>query len=295
MELIELKDKDIFEDYLKKESHSLSYFSFTNIFVWKDIFEIFYLEIENSLCIFFKDRIGLFMILPPLGNIKKEVIFEVFKIMDRENENKSVTRIENVEAKDLDFYVDLGLKFKLRDREYICKRRDSVSWKGDRFKSKRNSYNYFLRNYNFQYLSYDKELKDDCIELYKRWSKERKNKFSDPVYQKMLDDHLSCLKVALEDDEDLNLKGRVVKINDCLSGFSLGFPLNKDTFCILFEITDLRYKGISQFLFREFCRELEDFEYINITDDSGLENLRRTKLSYHPISELPVYIITRWS
>lgn len=293
MKLIELKDKDIFENYLKKESHSLSYFSFINIFIWKDIFNIFYLEMEDSLCIFFKDKIGMFMILPPLGEFKKDTIFEVFKIMDRENENKSVTRIENVEEKDLDFYINLGFKFKLRDREYICERNSLVSLKGDRFKSKRNSYNYFLRNYNFQYLAYDKELKDDCLRLYKRWSEERKKKFSCPVYQKMCDDNFSCLKIALENYEDLSLLGRVVKIDGNLCGFSFGFVLNKKTFCILFEITDLKYKGISQFLFREFCKELENFEFINITDDSGLENLRRTKLSYHPILELPVYIITR--
>lgn len=235
----------------------------------------------------------MFMILPPLGEIEKETIFEAFQIMDRENVNKSISRIENVEEKDLNFYKDSGFKFKLKDREYICLREDLVSLRGDRFKSKRNSYNYFLRNYKFQYLPYNEDLKDDCIDLYKKWKEERKKKYSHPIYQKMCDDNLSCLKVALENYQDLNLLGRVIKIDNNLCGFSFGFGLNEKTFCILFETTDLRYKGISQFIFREFCRELSGYEYINIMGDCGLENLRRVKLSYYPILEIPEYIITR--
>jgi len=293
MKLIELEDRGIFEDYLKRDQYSLSYYSFVNIFIWKDLFKIFYLKIGDSLCIFFRDKIGMFMIIPPLGDIKKEIIFEVFEIMDRENVSKSISRIESVEEKDLDFYRDLGFKFKLKDREYILLREDLVSLKGDRFKSKRNAYNYFLRNYKFQYFSYSRNLKNNCIQLYEKWKEERKEKYPDPVYQKMLEDNFSCLKVALENYEDLNLEGKVLKIDNNLCGATIGFSLNEKTFCILFEITDLRYKGISQFIFREFCRELSGYEYINIMDDSGLENLRRTKLSYHPILEVPDYIIMR--
>lgn len=292
MKKIELADKEIFENYLNKRSHFLSYFSFVNIFIWKDLFEISYLKIRDSLCVFFKDKIGIFMIIPPLGNIEREIIFECFEIMDSENLNKSISRIENTEERDLDFYKDLGFKFKLRDREYICKRSDIVNLKGERFKSKRNSYNYFLRNYKFEYLTFDLSLRDDCFNLYKLWKEERKEKFSDSVYRKMLEDNFSCFKVALENYENLNLSGRLVKIDGKLCGLSFGFPLNKETFCILFEITDLRYRGISQFIFREFCRELSGYEYINIMDDSGLENLRKAKLSYRPVLEIPEYIIT---
>lgn len=292
MKIIGLEDKGIFESYLKRDSYSLSYFSFPNIFIWKNIFEIFYLEIKGSLCVFFKDRIGVFMSIPPLGNLQEDTVFKCFEIMDSENKNKSISRIENVEEKYLDFYKNLGFQVKLKDREYVCKRCDLVSLRGDKFKSKRNSYNYFLRNYKFQYLVYNPFMREECISLYKRWAENRRKKFSDPVYQKMLTDNFSCLEVALENYQDLDLVGRVIKIDGNLCGFSFGFGLNENTFCILFEITDLKYKGISQFLFREFCRELADYEYINIMDDSGLENLRKTKSSYSAL-QIPGYIVTR--
>lgn len=293
MKLLGLEDREIFEEYLKRDSHSLSYFSFVNIFIWRNLFEISYLKIRDSLCVFFKDRTGVFMSLPPLGNIEEKTVFETFEIMDRINENESVSRIENVEEKDLGLYKKLRFKFRLKDREYIYLRDDLVSLKGDRFKSKRNSYNYFSRNYKPQYLDYSPDMKEDCLSLYRRWSEDRKKKIFDPIYQEMLDNNFSCFKIALDNYKELNLKGKLLRVDGNLCGVSIGFQLNERTFCILFEITDLRYKGASQFIFREFCKELFPYEYINTMGDSGLENLRSVKLSYQPILEAPEYIITR--
>jgi len=292
MKLLELNDRRILEDYLRRKEHFLSYYSFVNLYIWKSLFKIYYLKIRDCLCVFFKDKVGLFMVLPPLGEINKDIVLEAFEIMDKKNEDKNISRIEGVEEEYLDFYKSLGFKFKLKDKEYILLREDLVSLKGNNFKSKRYSYNYFLRNYRFQYLNYNSDMRKDCINLYQRWGDERKKKYSDPIYQKMLEDYFSCLKIALKNYEELDLTGKVIKIEDNLCGFSFGFSLNEETFCIQFEITDLKYKGISQFIFTEFSKELK-YKYINIMGDCGLENLRKTKLSYHPTLEIPEYIITR--
>ena len=72
----------------------------------------------------------------------------------------------------------------------------------------------------------------------------------------------------------------------------MGYPLNLDTFCLLFEITDLNIKGLSQFIYREFCKELTNrYKWMNAMDDSGLENLKRVKQSYHPKQLIPTYNI----
>jgi len=121
----------------------------------------------------------------------------------------------------------------------------------------------------------------------------RKESNPDPVYQGMLSDSLTCLEVFLKDYKKLGGLGRIVKINGKIRGFTFGFALNKDTFCVLYEVTDLSVKGLAQFIFWKFCRELKDYRYINIMDDSGLENLKRVKLSYHPEKLVPAYIVTQ--
>jgi hypothetical protein len=71
--------------------------------------------------------------------------------------------------------------------------------------------------------------------------------------------------------------------------------LNHDTFCILYEITDLSVKGLAQFIFREFSRELKGYRYLNIMDDSGLENLKQVKLSYKPVRLIPSFTAQRYA
>ena len=82
-------------------------------------------------------------------------------------------------------------------------------------------------------------------------------------------------------------------LNKEIKAFSFGYRLNCNTFCILYEITDLGIKGLAQFIFRRFSQELKGYKYINIMDDSGLENLRKTKLAYKPARLISAYIINR--
>jgi hypothetical protein len=89
-----------------------------------------------------------------------------------------------------------------------------------------------------------------------------------------------------------------------LAAYTFGYPLpislapqeggegEGSVFCILFEIADRAVKGLSQFIFREFCRELEPYEFINTMDDSGLDGLRRAKLAYHPVRLVESFIVS---
>ena len=109
----------------------------------------------------------------------------------------------------------------------------------------------------------------------------------------MLEDSLKSLRVSLDNYISLGVVGRVVRVDNRLVGFSFGFKLNQETFCVLYEITELAFKGLAQFIFRKLSEELKDYKYVNIMDDSGLPNLKRTKLSYHPVRLVPSYIISR--
>jgi len=288
------KDKTKFNKYLRYDSHELSVYAWENIYLWKGLFEISWLEIEKSLCIFFQDQIGVFLYLSPLGKkITAEAVFESFKILDKFNRNKEISRIENAEEKDLEFYRGLGLECVQKSSDYLCSRKQLAELSSDKFKSKRASFNYFTKHYHFEYAPFTKFDKDDCFKLYKLWAEQRRGNTKDDAYRFMLEDSFKTLGLLLDNYQDFNCLGRLVRIEGELKGFTFGFKLNDDTFCVLYEITDLSIKGLAQFIFREFCRELSDYKYINIMDDSGLENLKRVKLSYHPVKLVPAFIIKR--
>ncbi len=291
---LSFKDKPVFIKYLSLSGHQLSNFSFENIYLWRKLFAIEWAIIRDNLCVFFRDQIGCFLYLPPLGKkIRPESIEEAFSIMDRFNRNCEVSRIENVEEEDIAFYRNLDYACQEKYPEYLCARAEQAELKGDRFKSKRACFNYFIKHNQFEYQPFSSGQKNECFKLYDCWMRQRKAKNQDPIYRGMLEDSRRCLKVLLDDYSGLKIVGRVVRVGGKIKAFSFGYKLNRETFCILYEITDLTLKGLAQFIFREFCRELTDYRYINIMDDSGLGNLKKVKLSYHPVRLVPAYIVKR--
>lgn len=289
-----LKDKKVFDEFLSREEHELSVYAFENIYIWRGLFQIHWGIIEGCLCVFFKDDFGAFLYLKPLGENKSNGLIEkVFQVMDKANKNKEVSRIENIEAKDTPFFESAGYNCVPKSHDYICLRKGLVSLSGNKFKSQRASFNFFTKNYDFEYLPLELQYKNQLLKLYDYWMISRKGANTDRIYQGMMDDSRNSLNNALKHYTQLRFKGGLVRVNKEIKAFTFGFQLNKETFCILYEITDLSIKGLAQFIFKRFCSELKDYKYINIMDDSGLENLKKVKLSYHPIKLTPAYIITR--
>jgi hypothetical protein len=213
--------------------------------------------------------------------------------MDGFNLNAETSRIENAQEEDLKFYQSLGYECVYKGCDYVYQSGRLIGLKGNAFKSQRAGLNYFFKHYRFDYQPFCLRHKKDCLALYREWMDSRRQKSPDPVYRGMLQDGLVAQKQAIDNYRELGLIGRIVRINKRIKGYTFGLPLNKDTFCILFEITDLNFKGISQFIFQRFIQELRDYRYINVMDDSGLENLRRVKLSYRPVKLIPSYIVKR--
>jgi len=289
-----IQDKKIFEKFLYLRAHDLSVYTFENIYIWKALFGIRWCIIKESLCVFFQDAVGCFLYLPPLGNAQDPAVsLEAFRIMDEKNRNPDISRIENCETHDLAFFRKCGYKIGDKPGEYLCQRSDLVELKGEKFKSKRACYNYFTKHYDFKYFDFSLAYRDDCLRLYTEWMQQRRDTCKDAVYRGMLLDSLRCFKVLLSHYGKLDISGRLVAVSGAIKAFTFGFKVNQETFCILYEVTDLSYKGLAQFIFREFCAELNNYRYINIMDDSGLSNLRTVKRSYHPARIIPSYIVQR--
>ncbi|MCM8779552.1 MAG: phosphatidylglycerol lysyltransferase domain-containing protein [Candidatus Omnitrophica bacterium] len=293
---LSLKDKAVFDKYLSTKPYQLSAYTFAGIFIWKSLYRISWSVIEENLCVFFQDKLGCFMNLDPQGKNKSAALIKkCFTIMDFLNKNSSFSRIENIEEGALDFYRALGYNCVYKSSEYLCSSSDLAALRGNAFKSKRSVYNYFVKNYPHRYSPLLNKDKAECLRLYKKWMLERKAHTSDAIYLGMLKDNLLSQKIALADYQRLGLVGRKVTVKDKIVAYTLGCEIAPDTFCILFETTDLDIKGAAQFIFREFCREMARYKYINIMDDLGLQSLAKVKLSYKPIKLIPAYIVQRYA
>jgi len=230
----------------------------------------------------------------PLGiRVTADTIDASFAAMDRCNSNKAYSRIENVEENRIGFYQALGYEAVPKPGEYVYERIRLARLAGDGYKSKRAAVNYFSRTYDAAYKRYIAAYRRPCLELYDCWAKQRTATSTDNVYNGMLKDSRLCLDIALRRPESLGLIGRVVTVGGSIKAFTFGYELNHDTFCILYEISELSLKGISQYIFRQFCCEMSHYRYINTMDDCGMARLQAVKQSYRPSMIIPSYIIQR--
>lgn len=304
-----LDQKPLFDQYCSQSNLPLSSYAFASHFIWKDFFDFFYVicrtkELNDNaafteyLCIFAKQGDDYFLPILPIPcrincpNYIK-IVHDVYKYILTSNRNPEIARIENVPDDCLTVFRKEGFNFIQKETEYIYRTRDLYQLKGNRYKQQRNSYNALLAKYNaIRYEPYQSMDQDACLELYERWRKTRAEKYDDVIYQALLDDSKSAHRIGITHAQALDLVGRVVKIDGELCAYTFGYALNSDTFCILFEISDLHIKGLSQYIYREFCKELSSsYKWINAMSDSGLENIKRVKLSYHPKQFIQSYNI----
>ncbi len=299
-----LNDKPMFDLYAQSEvgkprQHTrLSSYAFAPLYIWRDHFTFYWGQLAEYLCVFAKQNDDYFMPILPIpyrvgscGYLK--VVRQAYQFMLASSRNPYIVRIENVPKEMLSFFEENGFSATLKETEYLYETEVLSRLSGNRYKSKRSAYNAFVAQHPSATLTpYCFTDRDACFTLYDAWRTERGSQSKDVVYCAMLDDSRTAHRTAITYADALGLIGRVVRVNGEIKGYTFGYPLNTDTFCVLFEVTDLCTKGLAQFIYREFCRELMGaYKWINAMDDSGLENLRRVKHSYHPTRLMPSYNI----
>ena len=296
MQPLTLNDKPIFDAYAHRTCPCLSSYAFAPLYVWQEHFQFYWTRLMGYLCIFAKQNDDYFMpILPMPCEISSSnylnVVRNAYQLMLELSRNSHIARIENVPQEMLAFFENNGFCATLKETEYLYGTEALGRLSGNRYKSKRSAYNAFVAHYPSATLSpYSPMDRDACFTRYDAWRTERAMQCNDEVYRAMLDDSRSAHRIAIAHADTLGLLGRVVRIDGEIRGYTFGYPLNADTFCVLLEVADLHAKGLAQFIYREFCRELMGtYKWINAMSDSGLENLRHLKRSYHPTRLIPSY------
>lgn len=289
-----LDNKSIFDSYIGLNRHKLSNYSFASIYVWRNHFEYFWTLMEDHFCIFAKHAEDYFIPILPIGEpFSLNVAILALQHCLETNRNRQIARIENVPKKWQEVFQEKGYHCVQHGTEYIYRTDELVRLNGNRYKSKRNAYNSFKERHSSTRLTpYQNSDLEECLALYSCWQNSRSENSEDDVFLAMLEDSESAHRIGVTYSEELGLIGRVVRIDGEIKAYTFGYPLNSDVFCVLFEIADLNINGLSQFIYREFCRELmPKYKWINAMDDSGLENLKRVKRSYHPTDMIPSYTV----
>ena len=102
------------------------------------------------------------------------------------------------------------------------------------------------------------------------------------------------MRRALDKFIELALWGTIYYIENQPAGFIIGEPLNADTFVLHFAKASTKYHGIYEFMFSDTAKKLmAEYKYLNLEEDMGNKNLRKTKMSYGPEKLLKKYHVSR--
>jgi len=102
-----------------------------------------------------------------------------------------------------------------------------------------------------------------------------------------------AVESAIRHYDALGLSGGLIRTEAGVVAFSIGDPLNEDTFLVHFEKAFSDVQGAYQMINQQFVQHnCMQYSFINREEDAGVKGLRNAKLSYHPVRLVDKYLAT---
>ncbi len=292
---ITLEDKAIIDPFLKKNNCSLLNYSFVVEFIYRDLIYFEYALFQDFLLL----KVNVNQREKFLYPVGSGDIFDVFNAIKsysfKRNGNLSLFQFCEPESK---FVLEWAKKIEsegyayefipARDEfEYIYLSEDLLNLEGTKLKNKRNHLNTFLKSYSYEVEKITPKNLIEVIEFDEMWNENREISAGSRL---IVENH--ALQEVFTYYDELDVDGIILKVDGDVVGFSIGYPLNDDTYFVLFEKANRAYNGVYAMINREFIKHVaQSYKYINRAEDCGDEGLRKAKLSYAPYRMNEVYYL----
>lgn len=271
-------------------------YAFPYHYMWTAVLSYWWMELDETWFLFAQSPDGWFMPLPPLGpGSLDQAVDQAFALMREWNGPSPVTRIESVTDSQKSNIGLEGIQFRPKDGDYLYSAAALAALAGDSYKSQRALCNRAAREHAIVSEPYRASDQEDCVRLYRRWADQKCQDNLDHLGKLLLEDAAQAHRLLFEKYQQMGVSGRVVRVNNEIVAYTVGYWLTPQTWCVLLEVADRSVPGLAQWVFRETCRtaSAQGAVLVNAMDDAGLPGLRAAKLAYHPIRVVTTWIATR--
>jgi uncharacterized protein len=177
---------------------------------------------------------------------------------------------------------EFRISFDEGESDYIYLSRNLATFAGKTYTRHRNHLNQFRNVYQPVAQILGREHLSDAMSVLQSWQAES-------IALPAKTDFAICAE-ALENFSALALWGTIYYIAEKPAGMIIGEPLNRSMFCLHFAKASRQYHGIYEFMFNDTAKKLQArYPYLNLEEDMGNKNLRKTKSSYGPERILKKY------
>jgi len=292
---ITLEDKPIINPYLKELNCNLLNYCFVVQFIYRDLIHFEYAIYKDFLLLKVNvDQREKF--LYPVGKGDVFPVFDALKSYSYERNGKFTLfqfcdEVSEVVLSWAETLKKVGLTYELiperAELEYIYLADDLANLEGNKLKRKRNHVNAFLKTYPYQVEKISQENLPEVMLFDEKWNRNREISSGSRLIIENV-----ALQECFQYYTELELEGILLRVENQIVAFSLGCPLNEDTYFVLFEKADRNYNGAYNMINREFVRHIAaGYKYINRAEDCGDLGLRKAKLSYAPYCINEVYYL----
>ncbi len=270
-------DKALFDHYFEMDAPETSELTFTNLFIWRNLYRPEWREHEGCLLIILtrEPAFGL----PPVGKGDKRAALDA--LCDDMARRALSPRVCRVGKTFVDTQVDPAHYEVIPDRDnsdYVYLAKNLIELSGNKYHGKRNHVNRFVKHHEFAYRPLDRELAKAFLDLQEDWCE-----FRSCDEEPSLAAENMAVSEALRHFELLKFNGGAILIAGKVEAFALGEQLNPDTAVIHIEKANSEIPGLYSVINQRYCQETwSRVTYVNREQDLGLEGLRKAKLSYHP-------------
>ena len=277
---IDISDKGWIDSLLRLSDFRGAEYCFTNLFVWKHVFQTCVARYQDFLLIRSQGEGRVVDIYPAgQGNVRELIT----RLMQQAVQGQRDFCMAGVPAVALAGLQELfpGQFEPVPARnswDYIYNVADLRELHGKKYQSKRNHIARFTELPQWQYEPIGPHNIADCLEMNHQWCKEVDCRGNPSLRAEM-----QAATTGLMHFEALGLEGAMLRVDGRVVAYTVGEPLNSDTYIVHTEKAFSEVRGAYPCMNREFVRNrMDGFQYVNREDDAGDEGLRKAKNSYHP-------------
>lgn len=291
---LELNDIKTIKPYFSLSKNKACDNTVGGTFIWRDYFGMEYAKYNENF-IFkgnFENNTKVFAM--PLGKNEAE-IKDSLKQIENYCKNIKIPMIIYLAAEDdikiiEKLYKNTEKIFESGWSDYLYKAQDLAFFAGRKYSGQRNHINYFKRTYeNYDIKQFNPETIRETRAFFEKYIQKYETYYKNSP---ALAEETEKIFEIFDNFEIYGQSGIALYTNNAVIGFAIG-EIASDTLFVHIEKADSNFRGAYQMLVNGFAKlHLNNsIEYINREDDAGDENLRISKMSYHPCDIIKKYTV----
>ncbi len=277
---LSFRDREWVTQRLLEDDRQACEYSFANNFLWSDIYGVKMAK-EKGCLIFQFHHSDYDCYTIPIGAGDRKGVLDAMLAMAREKKEELV--LATLVQSDLDWLEQnypnqYTVTTNRDDYDYVYTTEKLSTLSGRKLHGKRNHIARFKDDNNWLYRDMMPEDAGECMRLLDVWKEAEADSWNEEK-----ENELHINRIALRNLAELVLDGGMLYKGGRLVAFSIGEPLNSDTYVVHIEKAIASVQGAYPMINQQFVlHNCQDYAYVNREEDTGDEGLRKAKLSYQP-------------